>query len=452
MSMSSNLPKSETLRFSRRNAVKMASVAGGAIASMRAVHAQTPSTELIRIGLIGCGGRGTGALTRALSVNGSNIKVTAVADAFESNISRTLRAVEKMEDKVDLPKDRQFHGLDAYKKVLDHCDLVILATPPGFRPSHFEAAINAGKHVFMEKPVCVDSAGARLVLEVAKKADETNRKVVVGLQRHYQASYRETIKRVRDGMVGDLIGGQVYWNGSGIWYRKREADMNEMQFQVHNWYHFNWLCGDHICEQHVHNIDIANWFLDMLPESAYGVGGKQKRVVGQPSEIYDHHTINFSYPNGVRIASQCRQFPGGQNRVNEEFQGTKGFVKIGEITDYSGKVLWKYEGPTKSKSKDSGGTTNPYQVEHNELQAAIRNDTPLNNAYYGATSTFSAVLGRTATYSGKPQDYKKLLAEDFNLMPDNLTWESTPPVVPDKDGNYPIPMPATYKIAKKMTS
>jgi predicted dehydrogenase len=337
MSMSGNQQHSDTPRFSRRNAVKIASVAGGAIASMRAVHAQTPSTELIRIGLVGCGGRGTGALTQALSVDGSNIKVTAVADAFESNISRTLRAVEKMGDKVDLPKDRQFHGLDAYKKVLDHCDLVILATPPGFRPSHFEAAINAGKHVFMEKPVCVDSAGARLVLEVAKKADETNRKVVVGLQRHYQASYRETIKRVRDGMVGDLIGGQVYWNGSGIWYRKREADMNEMQFQVHNWYHFNWLCGDHICEQHVHNIDIANWFLDMLPESAYGVGGKQKRVVGQPSEIYDHHTINFSYPNGVRIASQCRQFPGGQNRVDEEFQGTKGFVKIGG----NNRLFWK---------------------------------------------------------------------------------------------------------------
>ena len=162
--------------------------------------------------------------------------------------------------------------------------------------------------------------------------------------------------------------------------------------------------------------------------------------------------MNFSYPNGVRIASQCRQFPGGQNRVNEEFQGTKGFVKIGEITDYSGKVLWKYEGPTKSKSKDAGGSTNPYQVEHNELQAAIRNDTPLNNAYYGATSTFSAVLGRTATYSGKPQEYEKLLAADYNLMPDNLTWESTPPVVPDKDGNYSLPMPATYKLAKKMTS
>ncbi len=438
--MPKNAPISDAFRLSRRNAVKIVGVAGGAVAAMRGVHAQSPSTELIRVGLIGCGGRGTGALTQALSVEGSNVKVTAVADAFEKNIGRTLRAIEKLQDKVDLPKERQFHGLDAYKQVLEHCDLVILATPPGFRPSHFEAAINAGKHVFMEKPVCVDSAGARLVLEVAKKADETNRKVVVGLQRHYQNSYRETIKRVRDGMVGEIIGGQVYWNGSGIWYRKREPDMNEMQFQVHNWYHFNWLCGDHICEQHVHNIDVANWFLDMIPESAYGVGGKQNRVAGQPSEIYDHHAVNFAYPNGVRIASQCRQFPGGKNLVNEEFQGTKGFVKIGEITDYSGKVLWKFEGPN----------PNPYQVEHDELQDAIRNDKPLNNAYYGATSSFSAVLARTATYTGKPQPYNDLLAADFNLMPESLTWESTPPVVPDADGNYPLPMPATYKLPKKM--
>jgi len=438
--MASQHASNEPIRLSRRSAVKLAGVAGGAAAAMRSVHAQSPSTEMIRIGLVGCGGRGSGALTQALSVAGSNVKVTAVADAFEKNIGRTLRAIEKMQDKVDLPKERQFFGLDAYKQVLDHCDLVILATPPGFRPTHFEAAINAGKHVFMEKPVCVDSAGARLVLEVAKKADETNRKVVVGLQRHYQNSYRETIKRVRDGMVGEIIGGQVYWNGSGIWYRKREPDMNEMQFQVHNWYHFNWLCGDHICEQHVHNIDVANWFLDMLPESAYGVGGRQNRIAGQPSEIYDHHAVNFAYPNGVRIASQCRQFPGGQNRVNEEFQGTKGFVKIGEITDYSGKVLWKFEGPN----------PNPYQVEHDELQAAIRNDTPLNNAYYGATSSFSAVLGRTATYTGKQQAYKGLLEADFSLMPENLDWESTPPVVPDADGNYPLPMPASYKLPKKM--
>jgi myo-inositol 2-dehydrogenase/D-chiro-inositol 1-dehydrogenase len=422
--------------LSRRDALRAAGAVGAALA-VPAVHAQNPSTDLIRVGLIGAGGRGTGALQQALSVPGSNVKVTAIADAFENRIKGAIKAVEGMEGKVEVPEDRQFKGLDGYQKVLEHCDLVILATPPGFRPFHFDAAIKAGKHVFMEKPVCVDSFGARLCLEAAKLADEKKLKVVVGLQRHYDSVYRATLEKVREGLAGDIIGGQVYWNGSGIWYRKREENQNEMQFQVNNWYHFNWLCGDHICEQHVHNIDVANWFLDALPESAYGVGGRQQRTPGQPSEIYDHHAVNFTYPNGVRIASQCKQFPGGDNRVNEEFQGTKGFVKIGEITDYTGKVLWKYEGPK----------PNPYQVEHDELHDAIRRDVPLNNAYYGTTSSFSAVLGRMATYSGKVVSYDKALALPFRTMPENMTWESTPPVVPDADGNYPLPMPATYKMA-----
>ncbi|MFM7041105.1 MAG: Gfo/Idh/MocA family protein [Planctomycetaceae bacterium] len=422
--------------LNRRDALRAAGAVGAALA-VPAVHAQSPSTDLIRVGLIGAGGRGTGALQQALSVPGSNVKVTAVADAFENRIKGALKAVEGMEGKVDVPEDRQFKGLDGYQKVLDHCDLVILATPPGFRPFHFEAAIKAGKHVFMEKPVCVDSFGARLCLEAAKLADEKKLKVVVGLQRHYDSVYRATLEKVREGLAGDLIGGQVYWNGSGIWYRKREEGQNEMQFQVNNWYHFNWLCGDHICEQHVHNIDVANWFLDALPESAYGVGGRQQRTPGQPSEIYDHHAVNFTYPNGVHIASQCKQFPGGDNRVNEEFQGTKGYVRIGEITDYAGKVLWKYEGPR----------PNAYQVEHDELHDAIRRDVPLNNAYYGTTSSFSAVLGRMATYSGKVQNFEKALALPYRTMPENMTWESTPPVVPDADGNYPLPMPASFKIA-----
>jgi predicted dehydrogenase len=422
--------------LNRRDALRAAGAVGAALA-VPAVHAQSPSTDLIRVGLIGAGGRGTGALQQALSVPGSNVKVTAVADAFENRIKGALKAVEGMEGKVDVPEDRQFKGLDGYQKVLDHCDLVILATPPGFRPFHFDAAIKAGKHVFMEKPVCVDSFGARLCLEAAKMADEKKLKVVVGLQRHYDSVYRATLEKVREGLAGDLIGGQVYWNGSGIWYRKREEGQNEMQFQVNNWYHFNWLCGDHICEQHVHNIDVANWFLDALPVSAYGVGGRQQRTPGQPSEIYDHHAVNFTYPNGVSIASQCKQFPGGDNRVNEEFQGTKGYVKIGEITDYSGKVLWKYEGPK----------PNAYQVEHDELHDAIRRDVPLNNAYYGTTSSFSAVLGRMATYSGKVQNFEKALALPYRTMPENMTWESTPPVVPDAEGNYPLPMPASFKIA-----
>jgi len=437
--------------LSRRDALKTgagASLAGVASATlltgMQAVHAQPASDgssqeatpELIRVGLIGAGGRGTGALQQTLSVAGSNVKLTAIADTFQNRIDGALKAVEKMEGKVDCPEDRRFLGLDGYKQVLDHCDMVILATPPGFRPFHFEEAIKAGKHVFMEKPVCIDSFGARLCLEAAKMADEKKLKVVVGLQRRYDNKYRETIARIREGVAGDIIGGQVYWNGGGIWYRGREKDQTEMQFQVNNWYHFNWLCGDHICEQHVHNIDVANWVLGAAPEAAYGVGGRQNRVPGQPSEIYDHHAVNFSYPNGVRIASQCRQFPGGDGRVNEEFQGTKGSVKIGLITDYSGNVLWKYEGPG----------ANPYQVEHDELHDAIRNDKPLNNAVYGTEASFAAVLGRLATYSGKQWSYKDALALDYRTMPEDVSWDATPPVVPDADGNYPLPMPATFKI------
>ena len=437
-------PHSFAALLSRRDALKAAGAIGGTLAALPAVHGQTPSSDLIRIGLIGAGGRGTGALQQTLSVPGSNVKLTAIADAFDDRIKGALKAVEPMQEKIDCPEDRQFKGLDGFQKVLDHCDLVILATPPGFRPFHFEAAVKAGKHVFMEKPVCVDAFGAQLCLAAAKMADEKKLKVVVGLQRRYDQKYRETVAKIREGLAGDIIGGQVYWNGAGIWYRNRKPEMTETEFQVYNWYHFNWLCGDHICEQHVHNIDVANWVLDRLPESAYGVGGKQNRVPGQPSEIYDHHSVNLVYPGGVRIASQCRQFPGGDGRVNEEFQGTKGYVKIGEITGYDGKVLWKFEGKSE----------NPYQVEHDELHDAIRNDKPLNNAYYGTTSSFSAVLARNATYTGKQWGYQQALDLNNRMMPENLTWETPAPVVPDKDGNYAIPMPATYQIVadKKETA
>jgi predicted dehydrogenase len=341
-----------------------------------------------------------------------------------------------MEGKVDVPAERQFQGLDAYRQVLDHCDLVILATPPGFRPFHFDAAIKAGKHVFMEKPICVDSFGAELCLAAARLADEKKLKVAVGLQRRYDSKYRETIARIREGLAGNIIGGQVYWNGGGIWYRPRKPEMTETEYQVYNWYHFNWLSGDHICEQHVHNIDVANWVLDASPESAFGVGGRQSRMPGQPSEIYDHHAVNFAYPGGVRIASQCKQLSGGDNRVNEEFQGTKAFVKIGEITDYSGKVLWKYEGPT----------PNPYQVEHDELHEAIRAGKPRNDAYYATAASFAAVLGRLATYSGKVWKYDDAIKLPYRTMPENLTFQSPAPVLPDKDGNYPLPMPATFTL------
>jgi predicted dehydrogenase len=440
--MSDPLPHTHSA-ISRRDVLRAAgstAAVASATLGMRGVHADNPSGETLKVGLIGAGGRGRGALVQTLSVPGSNVKLTAIADAFKGGIDGTMRALNEMQDKVDCPEDRRYDGLDGYKRVIDASDLVILATPPGFRPFHFDAAVQAGKHVFMEKPVCVDSYGARRVLEAARLADEKKLKVVVGLQRRYQTNYREALAKVREGMIGDIIGGQVYWNGSGIWFRDREPNQTEMQYQVNNWYHFNWLSGDHICEQHVHNIDIANWFLDSVPISAYGVGGRQQRVPGQSSEIYDHHAVNFEYPGGVRVASQCKQFPGGENHVEEHFQGTKGMLSLhpgyAKITDLSGQELWKF----------SGENPDPYQVEHDELHAAIRNDTPKNDAYYGATSSFSSVLGRLATYSGKTWKYDDTLQLDFRTMPEDPTWETTPPTVPDKDGNYSLPMPATFKI------
>ena len=437
----SELPRPSPSQPLSRRGVLAAAGAAGSLAVMRGVHAENPSNDVIRIGLVGAGGRGRGALLQALSVPGSNVKVTAIADAFRGQIDGALKSVEEMREKIDCPEDRRFDGLDAYRRVLDHADLVILATPPGFRPFQFDAAVKAGKHVFMEKPTCVDSYGARLCLETAKIVDQKKLKVGVGLQRRYQRNYREALAKVREGMLGQLVGGQVYWNNAGgIWYRNRQPDQNEMQFQVNNWYHFNWLSGDHIVEQHVHNIDIANWFLDALPLTAYGVGGKQVRVPTQPGEIYDHHAVNFTYPGGVRVASQCKQFAGGEGRVDEEFQGTKGVLRLrpgfAEITDLSGRSLWKFD----------ERTADPYQVEHDELQAAIRNDTPHNDAVHGTTSSFSAVLGRLATYSGKTWDYRQALDLDFRTMPENLGWDSTPPTVPDKDGDYALPTPATFKV------
>jgi len=326
--------------------------------------------------------------------------------------------------------------LDGFKGVFEHCDLVILATPPGFRPLHFDAAIQAGKHVFMEKPVCVDAVGARRVLEAAKAADQKGLKVVVGLQRHYQEVYRETYKRVKDGMIGEIIQGNVYWNGSGIWWRKRKEGLTDVMAQVNNWYHFNYLSGDHICEQHVHNIDIANWFLGETPASAFGVGGRHFRNADQPSEIFDHFAVNLVYKSGASVASQCRQYP-GQGRVSEDFRGTKGLCRIGEISDYKGNIIWKFEGKS----------PNPYQVEHNELHEFIRKNIPHNDAHYGATSSFSAALARNSVYTGKELKWDTALALNDSQMPDVLDPNGPPPVKANEDGSYTLPNPRDYKLA-----
>jgi predicted dehydrogenase len=412
--MNAPSPHHSAAPLSRRAALQAAGVVGGGIlAGSRAAHAQSPSSDVIRVGLIGAGGRGTGALQQTLSVPGSNVKLTAVADAFEDRIEAALKAVESMKDKIDCPEDRRFKGLDGYQKVIENCDLVILATPPGFRPFHFDAAIKAGRHVFMEKPICIDSFGARLCLEAAKMADEKRLKVVVGLQRHYDDRYRQTVARVREGLAGDIIAGQIFWNGDRPWYKNRKPGMSELEYQVYNWGHFNWLCGDHIVEQHVHNIDVVNWATKGHPLRARGMGGRQVRTDAKWGNIFDHHAVQFEYADGFMCFSECRQIDGCANDVSEHVYGTDGSCHMdGGNWRIVGKNAWKHD----------GANNDPYQTEHDDLFASIRSGNLLNEGQMVAESTMSAILGRMATYTGKVVTWDEALASNDVWGPEKLEF------------------------------
>ena len=425
---------------------KMLTSTGAALASVNiltSIKARAAAgSDLIRVGLVGCAGRGAGAADQTLSVAGSNVKLTAVADVFEDRAKGVVTMLRSRHgDKVAVPPDQVFVGFDAYQKVLEHCDLVLLCTPPAFRPYQLEAAVRAGKHVFMEKPACVDAFGARMVLAAAKEADLKHLKIVMGLQKRYEPWYSEVVQRVRDGAIGDIIAVQVYRNAAAPWYRPRQPGMTEMQFQVDNWYHFNWQCPGPIVEGHVHDIDIANWILDAHPVSAAGMGGQQLRAPERPSEIFDHHYVEYRYPNDVIMSSQSRQIIGCRNEVREEFHGTKGILRTpnGEIRDYKGNLIWRYD----MRGKEP---VNPYQIEHDVLHSAIREDRPLNNAYYGATSSFTAVLGAYAAMTGQEMRWDEALALPHRTMPEKLGWDITPPVMPDQNGQYASAVPGTFKL------
>jgi myo-inositol 2-dehydrogenase/D-chiro-inositol 1-dehydrogenase len=429
---------------SRRDFLRGGIAAGAGFALSAATHAHAASgSDEVKIGLIGSGGRGSGAASQALSTGNKNMVLWAMGDAHKDRLDSAYSNLSnKHPDQVKVPDERKFVGLDAYEKVLKECDLVILATPPGFRPYHFEAAINAGKHVFMEKPVAVDAPGIRKVLEVAKIADEKGLKVACGLQRRYQDCYLEALKQVKENnIIGDIVGGQVYWNSAGVWVKDRLPGQTELQYQLLNWYYFNWLCGDHIAEQHVHNIDVANWFIGSNPVSAQGMGGRQVRTGKEFGEIFDHHYVEFTYANGVRINSQCRHQKGCYNPVREEFTGTKGILYLDNggrcyANDHKGNTIWKYRSSNPDR-KDP----DPYQVEHNVLQDAILNNKPRNDAYYTAESTMTSILGRMASYGGKEVQWDAAINSKIQLMPAKVTWETEPPVKPKEDGTYEIATP-----------
>tara|TARA_Y100000385_G_scaffold277168_1_gene323794 strand:- start:969 stop:2294 length:1326 start_codon:yes stop_codon:yes gene_type:complete len=433
----------------RRQFIKTtAAVSGAALLNPMSIHASAyvKGEDHIDVALIGCGGRGTGAALQALKAK-SNVRIVAMADAFQDQIDKCYGYInehhEGSPDQIAVKDNNKYAGFEGYKEAIDQADVVILTTPPGFRPYHFEYAIEKGKHVFMEKPVAVDAPGIRKVLAAGEKAKQKKLNVVVGLQRHYQTNYLEAIKRINNGDIGKILSGQVYWNSAGVWVRERKASQTEMEYQMRNWYYFNWLCGDHILEQHIHNIDVANWFVGEYPSMAQGMGGREVRTGMDHGEIFDHHFVEFTYPSGAVISSQCRHQKGCMSRVSETFQGTKGSVSTeGNSTKmmaHSGEMILNHKGK---------GDANPYQVEHDRLFESIMDGGLISDTENGAKSTMTAILGRMATYSGNVVKWDEALASDLSIgiNPDQWDWKNNPPTLPDSEGRYAIPIPGVTKV------
>ncbi len=413
--------------------------------SMMAAKSYIDADDTIRIGLIGCGGRGTGAAIQALSTK-QNVKLIAMADAFKDRLDDSYKQIQgelKNYDiapqSLDVAEENKFVGFDGYKKVIDMVDVVLIATPPGFRPEHFEAAIKADKHVFMEKPVATDAPGVRKVLATAEMAKKKKLNVVVGLQRHYQKKYQQWVDMLHEGVIGDITASRVYWNSQGVWVRPRKPEYTEMEYQMRNWYYFNWLCGDHIVEQHIHNLDVSNWVKQAYPVRASGMGGRQVRTGPDHGEIFDHHAVEYEYADGSYMFSQCRHMKGCPNKVTEAFHGTNGSApQPGVILTPSGHQIMEY-----NDRKDA----NPYQVEHDLLFEAIANsEYKFADAENGAKATMTAILGRMATYSGQVVEWEEALNSEHSIMPERYAWDANPPVMPNEDGTYPIPVPGQTQV------
>ncbi len=439
------MKKHDSASKSRRNFVKSSGLIAGAVAlSPLNISARSyiSGSDTIKVGLIGCGGRGTGAAFQALATE-QNVQLVAIADAFADQAEKCLKNLKQslQEEEIALSRlavtpESTFHGFNAYEKVISMSDVVIIATPPAFRPIHFEAAVNADKHVFMEKPLATDANGVRKVLDLARVAKAKKLNVVVGLQRHYQSKYIKWVEALQGGAIGDIVASRVYWNSDGVWVRERKEGQTEMEYQMRNWYYFNWLCGDHITEQHIHNLDVGNWVKNAYPVKAYGMGGREVRKGIDHGQIFDHHVVQFEYADGSMMFSQCRHQPGCESRVTEMFHGSNGSAPApGVIHSKSGEVIMNY-----NDRKDP----NPYQVEHDLLFAAVANgEYKYADAENGAMSTMTSLLGRAASYSGRTVTWEDALNDTNSLMPENYSFDAPPPVTPDANGRYPIPIPGT---------
>ena len=418
---------------------------------MQNLHSVAPGvfaagSDKIRVGVIGCGSRGTGAAKNCVE-SSPNVEIVALGDTFRDRLDTCLKtlktndAAEKSEwsaagpwrhaDKITVTPETCFTGFDAYKQVIA-CDinLVLLTAPPHFRPMHLKAAVEAGKHVFMEKPVAVDPVGIRSILASSELAKQKGLAIVAGTQRRHDPQYIEVMKRIHAGAIGDLLGGECYWVQGWVrqwgFFHPRQPEWSDMEWQVRNWYYFTWLSGDHLVEQHVHNIDVINWAMGTPPVQIMSLGGRQVRIEPEFGNIYDHFGGEFEYPNGARVLSMARQIAGCTDIIGERVVGATGTARAGVI---EGANPWTYSGPR----------PNPYEQEHADLIASIRSGSPLNEGRQVAESTLCAIAGRMSAYTGREMKYDWVLkASKLDLSPEKYEFGPIPAPPVATPGQTPL--------------
>lgn len=403
-----------------------ATTAAISLASLPAVHAA--GNDTLRVGLVGCGGRGTGAASQALRAD-PNVRLVAMADAFRDRLESSLANLQRdnsLADKINVPAEKRFVGFDAYQQLINSgVDVVLLCTPPGFRPLHIEAAVRAGKHIFAEKPVAVDGPGIRRVLAACEQAKQRKLSIVSGLCWRYHEGMRQTVRKIHDGDIGDITTLQCNYNTGALWFRPRLPDMTDMEWQMRNWYNFTWLSGDFNVEQHVHSLDKMAWVMkNEYPARCYGTGGKQSRSGPEYGHIFDHMAVVYEFANGVRCFSMCRQQANCANDVSDTIWGTKGTAELlsrYRITSRSGGQVWT--APRKAVQ------ANMYQIEHNELFASIRSGNPINDGDWMAKSSLMGIMGRMACYTGQAITWAQALESKEDLSPPRYDW------------NVPLPLP-----------
>lgn len=440
--------------LSRRDFMKASTLtAGGLLMGSLPVarSAYAAGSDTLKVALIGCGDRGTGAAFNTLMAD-DGVELVAMADILEDRLNNSYNTIMQRfgeTGKVNVPDEHKFVGFDAYKKAIPLADVVLLTTPTFFRPVMYAEAVRLGKHVFMEKPVAVDAAGVRSVLESGKIAEQKGLNVVVGLQRRYEMKYRELHRRLQNGEIGDLVSGQVYWNQGPFFFRPRQPEWSELEHQIRNHFHFIWVAGDQVLDQMIHNLDVANWYIGAHPVSAMGMGGRETRTSSDYGQIFDHSSIEYVYPDGTVLQAQCRQQENVHVIINERFNGTRGFLSTGGpegpvIRDRAKNVRFRYEGQN---------DPSPYNHEHVELYRAIRGQLPrIDDSQSGAEASMTSILGMMTVYSGDLLTWDDALASNIKMYPDHdmdaatMNWDTVPPARPDANGDYQVPVVGHAKV------